>query len=103
MLNIFISTSYKLESFWKKGPQLIKCPHQTGLWANLWFVFLIDGLCVRAQLTMCNTAPGLVVLDARKRHAEETSKQHSFMTSGSAPASKFQSWFPSVMDCAMEL
>lgn len=48
------SPRHKQESSWKREPQLRKkCPphtHQIGLWANLWYVFLMENLCGRAQL-----------------------------------------------------
>jgi hypothetical protein len=34
------------ESQWRK------CPDQTGLWASLWSIFLIDGWCVKAKPTV---------------------------------------------------
>ena len=38
-----MSTLQKLESFLKREPQSRKYPHLTGLWANLWCIFLCTG------------------------------------------------------------
>lgn len=48
----FISIRRKLESFGNREPLLRKCPHQNGLWANLWLIFLIDSGCGRTQFTV---------------------------------------------------
>lgn len=44
-------------SFWKRKPELRKHPHQIGLLANLWWIFLIDNWCGRVRLTVGSITP----------------------------------------------
>lgn len=41
----------QLVSFWKREPQIRKCPHPTSLWASLWCVVMIGDWCRKVQLT----------------------------------------------------
>lgn len=37
---------------------VLKCPHHTDLWESLWFSFLIDDRCGRAQFTVSDAIYG---------------------------------------------
>lgn len=71
LLAQFMSTWHKHESFWKRGPQLRKYSHSIGLWASQRCVFLIDSWCASAQSSAGVATPGLVVLAAVRKQAEQ--------------------------------
>lgn len=48
----FLSTWHNPQSFGKRGLLIEKMPHQTGLWASVWYIFIIDNWWERAQLTV---------------------------------------------------
>lgn len=52
---------------WEEGTSVGKCPQQTGLWANLWCVFLIgDGMVGVGRITSAS-----VVLGTIRKQAEQ--------------------------------
>lgn len=53
----------QVDKLLKKTPQLRNCLYWISLWACLRDILFIDGLCGRAQLTVCDATPGMVVLD----------------------------------------
>lgn len=40
----FKSTCHNWEAFWKREPQLRKCPHLFVFWPSLWYIFMIEVL-----------------------------------------------------------
>ena len=48
-----------------------RCSQQTGLWVSLWYIFLIDDCCGRAQLTVDGTIFGQVVPGTIRKQAEQ--------------------------------
>lgn len=102
----FVSTWLKLEPFWKWEPQLRKCLYQLWgslyqIWGSLWGIFLMGGLCERAQFTVGGANPGLLVLDDVRKQVEQAiskqaSWQHSSISSASSSvsASRFLVWVP---------
>lgn len=71
----------------------------TGLWASLWYIFLIDYWCGRAWPIVGGAIPKLAVLGAKRKQAEQASEQRSSVASASAPASRPLPRLPSAMEC----
>lgn len=51
-----------------------KSSHHTVLWANLWFVFLINDWQGRAKVTMASATPGRLIVLSVLRKAEHTTR-----------------------------
>ena len=66
----FMSAWHRLQSFWKKIPQLRKCPHQTALWASLWGIFFIDEMWIGPSF-MGRETPEWVIPGAIIKQAEQ--------------------------------
>lgn len=59
MLTCFMSTSHRLESFWKRGFLLRECLRWTGFWASLWCILLIGETWVdMANCEQCDPCAG---------------------------------------------
>ena len=54
-----------------KGNVCYECLHQIDLKASLWCILLINHLCERVQGTVGSATPGLVVLGAIRKQAEQ--------------------------------
>ena len=84
-----------------REPQLRKCPHQIGLLASLWCIFLLDNWYGKARFTVGINIPGLVAPGVKKAggasHEKQACKhkQCSSMASTQAPA------LPSLSDGAL--
>lgn len=82
---------------WKSESQLRNYLQETGLWARLWGIFLIDTWCGRPQLTVCCATPGQAVLGCiKKNQLSKPWKSQLTTLHGSAlrPASKVSASSP---------
>lgn len=57
--------------FGRRNVNWENAPHQTGQWASLWWLFLIEGWWGRAQSAVGSVTPGLVVPGAIRRQTEQ--------------------------------
>lgn len=88
-----MSSRHKLESL-GRGNSIEKMLPPAGLWASLWYIFLISGWYWRTYLTVNSVSTGKVVLSCmRKQHEqamrEKAYKQHSSIVSASGSAARF--------------
>lgn len=81
-----------------------KYPHQIGLWACMWYIFLIDyDWCGVTPHTVGYDIPRLLVLAVIKKtdgasHGEQAIEQNFSVASGSVSVTRFLSWIPSMAD-----
>lgn len=92
--NLYWQVLDQLDANWSpfgRGTSVEKIPLPDWLWASPWGIFLIDNKCGRAQLTVGQYHPTLVILDAVSKQAEQQAcKQCTSFASSILPCLHFR-------------